>query len=476
MLLSRRVLACLLLLVSPAAPADSLATAQQFLQNGLPRLALARVERDQPADARAPGWAQWESLRLTLLSLTNQPDALLQRVAALPAGVPDDLRQKALGHAAWAHLERGEGRAARQRLAELLWRFPLSPDNHQWARRLVIRSWLADHRPDEAYRAMLRYQQDFAPLSREVAGAFVDGLLAEGRAVEALTWARELDPNGATATALALAAGLIPPETAQSRAQAALVSQPTALDWLHVLADAAQRRGDTALRLDALERQVGAGRPERLPELWQAYLALGEATGNRAQLLQGDDASWLAVAAGLAPVEAPEARAVYAYLAQAGAQPATRETARRRLFASLVEAGRTETAVQLLARHPWGDGPSNVEEGVRFAAAAAEELPEGRRRLGWLAAARYAEQAGRFDLAADYAVQAALAGDPATPDALTAQAVRSAAANLERAGLREEALTFQQRMASQRTPAGKPAAGGVSRAPAAKRGDKRRAP
>ncbi|MEO1766867.1 hypothetical protein [Thiobacter aerophilum] len=473
-LLFCRLLACLMLLPAPAVFADSLATAQQFLQNGLPRLALARVERDQPARTDAPDWAQWESLRLTLLSLLGQRDALLQRVALLPSNVPDDLRQKALGHAAWAHLERGEGAAARAQLARLLWRFPLSAENHRWARRLVIRSWLVEHRPDEAYRAMLRYQQDFSPLPREVATEFVEGLLAEGRALEALTWLKALDPAGATATALALATGLVPPDTARSRAQAALASQPQALTWLRVLADAAQRQGDAELHLDALERQVAAGQADRLGALWQAYLALGEATANRAQLLQGDDASWLAVAAGLLPGDALKARALYAYLAQSAAQPATRATARQRLFAGLLDAGRLETAVALLARSPWGGAAPDAEAGVRFAVRASEEVRQGH-RLGWLAAARYAEHAGRFDLAADYAVQAALATDGGPMDGLAAQAMRMAVKNLERAGLGEDTLAFQQRMASLPASAGKPPTRAASQA-AGKSAGKRRGP
>ena len=191
-----RVLVLILaFLVSTGAQgADSLALAQTLYQNGTPNLALARVVRDQPASPDAPHWVEWESLRLSLLSELGRPADLLERVKQMPAKLPAEFRQKVYGHAAWACLEQGDGASARSYLARLLWRFPLAPADQQRARRLVIRSYLVEHKPDEAYRAMLRYQQDFAPLSKDVATEFAQGLLSEGRATDAMTWLADLDP------------------------------------------------------------------------------------------------------------------------------------------------------------------------------------------------------------------------------------------------------------------------------------------
>ena len=445
--------AILLLLLLPwTAAADSLALARQYLQMGLPRLALARVEREQPANPQAAGWLEWESLRLTLLAETHQPDRLLERVAALPKDLPADFRQKALGHAAWAHLERNQGPAARAKLAQLLWSFDLSAENQQWARRLVIRSWLAEHRPDEAYRAMLRYQQDFAPLPREVASEFVRGLLLEGRVAEALTWLEQLDPASPLVLWARLEAGLTPVEEAAARAGAELAHVPQAADWVRVLAAAAQKLGDALLALDALEREAAAGDKDRLVALWRSYGALGERTGNRAQLLQGDDEAWLALAAGLATVEPLRARAVYATLAQKGSQAETRQTARQRLFALLAKGGRGELAARLLAAAPWGEGPPSPEAGLDFAVAAAEGLPAKERPAVLLAAARYAELQGRPELAADAAVQAVLVTDLRNPDLAATQTVKTALASLERAGLPGEAAALHRYVLAQRAP------------------------
>lgn len=447
------ILACL---PFAAVASDSLAIAQRFQQNGLPGLAALRVDRDQPASPGAPDWIEWESLRLTLLSQTGRPRELLDRVAALPATVPPEFRQKALGHAAWAHLELKEGGQARDALARLIWRFPLSPEDQRWARRLVIRAWLLEDRADEAYRAMLRYQQDYAPVGRDVATEFVQGLLRAGRANEALTWFSELDPAGPVATLLALKAGFITPEAALARARPALDREPSGIDWLRVALEAAGQANDTVARVDLLERLVAAG-AEDVGPLWTAWLRLGEATGNRAQLLIGDDAAWLAMAEGLAPTAALEARAVHAHLTQRGVEAASRETARRRLLAGLLAARREAVAVRLLEASPWGGGPPTPEAAADLFARVATELPGSDRRLAWLAAARYAEGRGRFDLAADQAAQAVLASDMANPDLIATRALKATIDDLERAGLREEALAFHRRMVALRAPAPAPA-------------------
>lgn len=458
----RALLLTLSLLLSAAAyGADSFTLAQQLFQNGAPNLALARVVRDQPPAADAPGWFEWESLRLTLLSQLGRPGELLERVKAVPANAPKDFLQKVYGHAAWAHLERGDGVAARTYLARLLWGFALAPADYQWARRLVIRSYLVEHKSDEAYRAMLRYQQDFAPLSKDVAGEFAHGLLSEGHATEAMTWLVDLDPSSPTALRLQLKAGLLAPEAAIAQAQSALKAQPGSADYAGLMAEAAAMSGNARLRIEALERMLAAEEKpgsDRAAELWRAYVAQGEAAGNRAQLLQGDDASWLAVAAGLASADPRESRASYAYLVGRGASQDTRDLALAKLFAALV-ADRLETAaVRLFAAAPWGGEKASIDVIERVVRRAREGASADETRNLLMAAGRFAAEQGHFGVAADYYVQTVLASDMREPDLLATQALKSAIDNLERAGFKEDAAAFYRRMVGQREPVKKPAA------------------
>lgn len=450
-----------LLLSGLAQGADSLPLAQQLYQNGAPHLALARVVRDQPPAPDAPNWFEWESLRLTLLSQLGRPGELLQRIKLVPANAPREFLQKAHGHAGWAHLGRGEGTAARGYFARLLWQYPLSASDHQWARRLVIRSYLVEHKPDEAYRAMLRYQQDFAPLPREVAAEFAQGLLGEGRASEAMTWLAELDPNSPTALSLHMKVGLVTPEAAIEQAMLALQAQPGSAAYTGIVADAAELSRNERLRMETLEQLLNAEEAPaqaRMDALWRGYVAQGEAAGNRAQLLQGDDASWLAMGAGMASADPLESRAVHAYLITRAASPESRELAQARLFAGLVAGKREMAAVRLLAAAPWGGEKLSLEALGRLIQRAGENFSPDEARAVSMAAGRFAAEQGRFDAAADYFVQAVLASDLRTPDFLATQALKNAVENLERAGYRDDASAFYRRIVAQREPAKKPAA------------------
>lgn len=457
----RIVLLTLSLLLSTVANgADSFSLAQQLFQNGAPRLALARVARDQPQTTDAK-WVEWESLRLTLLSQLGRSNELIERIKLMPPSASKDFVQKAYGHAAWAHLERGEGAAARAYLSRLLWGFPLTPADHQWARRLVIRSYLVEHKPDEAYRAMLRYQQDFAPLPKEVAGEFAQGLLSEQRATEAMTWLADLGLASPTALRLQLKAGLIAPETALEQAQAALATPAASPDYAAIVVDAAKASGNAQRYVEALERLLGADHKaasETAADLWGAYVALGDATGNRTQLLQGDDGSWLAMAAGLTAAKSVEGRATYAYLLARGATQETRELALYRLFSALVTARLETTAVRLYGAAPWGGEKNSFAMLDRLVAFARDGVPEADTRLLLMAAGRFAAERQRFDVAADYFMQAVLASNMREPDLLATQALQQALDHLERAGFKEDASAFYRRMVALREPAPKPPA------------------
>ena len=133
----------LFFLTLPAMAADSLQTALQLYQAGSPRLALARVVRDQPQQNDPVGqtsWYAWESLRLSLLSETRQAEEILARAKLYPSTAARDFQQKTLGHKVWAQLELKQSVLARVALARLIWQFDLNAADQKWARRLVIRA------------------------------------------------------------------------------------------------------------------------------------------------------------------------------------------------------------------------------------------------------------------------------------------------------------------------------------------------
>ncbi len=461
------VLSTLLTLAFAASAADSLSVAQQLYQAGAPQLAYARVVREQPEKSEVAGWYDWESLRLTLLSDTHRPAEIIDRVKRYPQNAPREFQQKKLGHAAWAHLEMQQGVAARALLAQLIWRFELNPADHQWARRLVIRSYLIEHKADEAYRAMLRYQQDFQPLPKEVAAEFAQGLLREERATEAMTWLAELDPTSPATLALLMKVGLIAPDAAITQARAALQKQPTATAYATLIADGADMLKDNRMQVGGLEQLLGLpdAAAQTEAQLWRAYLKEAQTLGNRAQLLQGDDASWLELALRAETSDALGARSLFAYVAQHGVSIGVRETALSRLYAALLNASLEEAAVRLFNAAPWGEKVS-IAQLQRLIARAADGLPEPAARKLYFSAGRILEARQDAIGAADFYAQAVLQSDLRAPDLLATQALQRAVATLERAGFKDDAVQFYRSAISQKEP--------TKKAPPAKPGTRKK--
>ena len=429
--------------------ADSFQTALQLYQAGTPRLALARVDRDQGPQSDQTIWYDWESLRLSLLSETQQAAEILRRVKLYPNSAPREFLQKALGHTVWAQLEMNDNVAARRSLARLIWQFELNPADLKWARRLVIRSYLMDHKPAEAYRAMLRYQQDYQPLPKEVASDFVQGLLTEAHVTEATTWLSALDASSPVLLALQMQSGLIAPEAAASRARAAFQKDPQPA-YAAIIADAAKLMNDDRQQITALEQWLSlskssAGNLSRIQQLWQAYQREAERLGNQAQVLRGDDHAWLVLAASRGE-DRLGARALYAYIAQQSTASAQREVAQANLYAALVSAQLEGAAVMLFDAALWNGKPLSDEGLQVLLAYLTANLPAAATRDLYFTAGRLQETRNNALTAAEYFAQAVLNSDLSQPDPRTLLALQRARSNLERAGFQQDADAFYQRV------------------------------
>jgi len=348
----RILLALLALVFAGAAPA--LETARALADAGAPQLALARVERLQPSDNQAERWGDWEELRLRLLTALARHADALQRAAALSPGLPRPALRRCLLAAARAAIAGGQGAAARGYAARMLWTLEPTPDEVREVRLLVIESHLADRQGAHAFHAMLRYDQDHRPLDRGVAHRFVEQLLELGLDHEAVNWLSALDDQGALKLHLHLRAGLIEPKAAVADARARLNKAEDARYWA-VLGEAAEKLGDGALHVEALERLLqghAAGRPQpqAAAALWRAYSRAAEAAANEARLLAGEDAAWLDLAARQLDARAPRARALYAHLGHHAAAPAVRVRALSRLV-ELLERDRLPVAALHLFGH-----------------------------------------------------------------------------------------------------------------------------
>jgi hypothetical protein len=332
-----------LLACATAAPAAELSELDALLAAGTPRLALTVIDNEQPAPGNdRDGWLAWEARRLALLYELREWAALEQRIASHPGALPPDFTDRSRTLLAAAALARDDGAGARTHLSELIWRGDdaAAPNLPRW-RELVIRSYLADGLNEDAHLAMVRYRQDHGhddPALRELA---VRILLLSGRPAAALTALGDADDPTADALRLLalLRSGQAPAATiADAAEQQAQAMQRDGADlaatrYWSVAAAASAAAEQPAARVARLE----AGLPARdLPpsealfaltpqQLWDAYRSHGEALGNRAQLLVGQDAAWFELATDRTDAAPLEARALFATLARIGHDPDLRQ-------------------------------------------------------------------------------------------------------------------------------------------------------
>jgi hypothetical protein len=213
---------------------------------------------------------------------------------------------------------------------------------------------------------------------------------------------------------------------------------------------------DNRLQIGALEQLLGLPNVDEQSEvqLWRAYLKEAQALGNRAQLLQGDDASWLELALRAETSDALGARSLFAYVAQQGASIGVRETALSRLYAALLNAQMDEMAVRLFNSSVLGEKVA-APQLERLIARAVDGLPEAASRKLYFSAGRVLEARQDAIGAADFYAQTVLKSDLRAPDLLATQALQRAVAALERAGFKDDAIQFYRSAISQKEPAKK---------------------
>ncbi len=285
-------------------------------------------------------------MRILLVLALAFTGAVWAPEAALPAGQQQPALRQSLFSDMRSAIAAGQPAAARAQAARLLWQLDPTPDEVHAARLVVIDSYLAEKQGDSAFRAMLRFDQDYRPLDRAIAGHFVEGLLDLGLPREAVNWLAAIDDASPLKLRLRLLAGLVKPETAIAQARARAARGGAA--WWRVLAEAAEKGGDGTLAVEAQEQLLDAGEPAA--GLWQAYDREARAAANQHKLLAGDDAAWLELARRPA-VRPARSRALLAYLSRHAADRETRLRAQVRHMHSLQQGGLERAAVQVYERY-----------------------------------------------------------------------------------------------------------------------------
>ncbi len=359
----------LALFAMPVAHADQFEDLTALAGQGAAGLAIRLIDTHQPAASQSPAdWVQWERVRLAIYQRQGDVGAVAQRVSALPQNMPQEFARWALAQGAAAHLELGHGASARESLLRLLWTPGEAVESRQFAqwRVMVIRSYIMDGLKDDAYTAMLRYQQDYGDTDAQPQLLRAQVMLVSGRAAEAIPLL--LTATGPEAYTLRLLARLrsgdnleaIMRETTGALADNKLAAPIKARLWA-TQAEAAERSGDCARQVRALEQvalldQSALARDGlftiTFDTVWDAYRSCARAVGNREQLLMGDFEPWFAAALYLVATQPVEARAVFAMLAQEGDTLEIRLRAHREFLKLMTKEKQGEELVRRLYRDP----------------------------------------------------------------------------------------------------------------------------
>lgn len=373
----------ILLTLQPAVAADtpdSLEATRHLAQSGALQLALHHVDLLQPGDTAGSRWPEWQLLRLRLLAESGRHEELMRQVARSGTW-NDSAHVEVQVLAAQSALALGRFAAVRDHAGRALWTTGISVAQIRQIRFLVIRSLILEGKGDDAYRNMLRFQQDYRPLNRATATQFVDGLLAVSRVKEALEWLGMIDERSATKLRLRLHTGLLPPADVVMEARAGIARSEDPA-WWRVLLEAGDRLSDISLKIEALEQLLD--RPDvpaaDAARLWEVYLAYARNAANAHQLLAGDESSWLEFALKRKDAEPVVARAYLAYLAREGRSEPLRRTAQAQLASAFMAARLQRMALQLFGVWP-GDPAALAEEARYQLGGAAEALQQHLRAL-----------------------------------------------------------------------------------------------
>jgi len=351
---------------------NELDVARRIAHAGAVDLALARISQAQPRDPSAASWADWELLRLELLSRRGRDGDMLKRVVEFRnLALPERTAAQIWLLAARAAMRLGQTVQAREYYARFFLGADSAANEYRDARFAVIDSYLADRSTDDTYRSMLRFQQEFVPLRRDEAERFVSALIALGRVQEAATWLTKLDKASPSAAILRLRAGLITAGAAITQARS-LLAKGAGEPALKLLLEAAAEEKNRAIEIEVYETRLNVARngdsnstAEQAASLWNHYNEVGPQTANQAQLLVGDDAAWIDRAERMTTTQPQLARSLLGHVAMNARAAEVRSRAQLQIITSLRAAKLPLTAWRLFA-DPQRFPLARLDNQVRF--------------------------------------------------------------------------------------------------------------
>lgn len=376
------------------------ATAKSFVAGGARVLALRSINAQQKPAMPIASWMRWERLRIRLYRDQADWKAISVRSQRMPAATPRKFRQWLLTEAAKAELGARRGEAARTHLRALVWAGKSTKKQMAYWRRLIIRSYLIDNKTGDAKIALLRYKADYRATSDVWQVLHARVLMRSGEHKRAFGLLGDIQTLDASLLRLhaALHSGIYKPGVVMSQARR-LAGRPRLKPeqkrkiWL-LAAQAARKLKDQRKTTAFLELALAVNLkddidapffPLQADDLWQSYIDLAEAIGNRERLLVGDYKPWLQKAKKLAANDGVSSRAIYGLLATRASVGVIRDIAHQRLTDSLFADAKETVARAIYARSARFDDPASVPDAVRYKLAnAALKVRDIRQAARWM--------------------------------------------------------------------------------------------
>ena len=316
----------------------------QLVELGAQGLALHFIYENQQSlsEDNLHDWLLWERKRIALLVDMENWQQIIDRIAEqkdiwvdLPFSIEE--RNKFITQQIEASLQLNQPEQALLLLRDQIWSAQASAAEIEEWRRLIIRSYLAMRRIDDAQRAMRRYRQDYG-MDTLVGDQWIllqaQILIDSDHASQAI---KLLDYNesiqGKALLLLArLQANVLSSEQAQEQARKLLDeskdNQNAQRLYWYVILRAAVLQQNYLIQVEALEALFELKSERYLSNvisqvenyvsadhLWSAYQQAGLRLANEFKLLRGDDEAWYLQASNLFEQQPLQARSLFAALA-----------------------------------------------------------------------------------------------------------------------------------------------------------------
>ncbi len=362
--------------------AEKLEQLKSISNAGAPFLTLKMLDQAQPnLDADLYNWILWEQERYKILEQWQQWDSILIRIEGLPDDLPEPFKHQLATQHAQAYLNLKQTKTAREIIRPYLWNIDASSslEYERW-RKIIVDSYIEDGRFDDARIAMRRFSQDFSSQDNVWLETRALILIQSGHLEEAAEVL--LDNNDATLKGLSLMVDLQSEKKqaksvwlesmALAKASSAL-SKDSAIYWIVALNAA---KGLSAVNQVVATEAVLKTSFVHINELlkvdadalWLAYSEYAQLVGNRAELLQGDDASWLRLAENSTKLTPIKARSLLAHIIVTGQNADIIELAAQTYLKTLdlEKQSTTNLLNSLFSQHGQFSDVSKIPVSIRF--------------------------------------------------------------------------------------------------------------